>query len=184
MRFACQAYKRQFYLYEKIKIMLRNKTISLKLSQVIFLLITLVLFASCTVSESLQLKGYDNFKVTNIMSEPQINADITLYNPNKIGATIREMNIALSVDNKEIGVLGFDDKVRIKKRSDFVLPIEFNTSLNQLGGVLSFGLTSFISDKEIPVGLTGSITVQKFIFFRKTFEFNYVDALDVKKIKG
>ncbi len=156
----------------------------MKLSNKLPLLITVFLLSSCTVTESLQFKGYDNFKVSDIMSKPKINADITLYNPNKIGATIREMEIALSVDNKEIGVVGFSDKVRIKKKSDFVLPIEFNTSLNQLGGVLSFGLTSFISDKEIPVGLTGSITVQKFIFFRKTFEFNYVDALDVKKIKG
>ena len=156
----------------------------MKLSNKLPLFITVLLLSSCTVTESLQFKGYDNFKVSDIMSEPKINADITLHNPNKIGATIREMNIALSVDNKEIGVVGFSDKVRIKKKSDFVLPIEFNTSLNQLGGVLSFGLTSFISDKEIPVGLAGSITVQKFIFFRKTFEFNYVDELDVKKIKG
>jgi len=156
----------------------------MKLSNILPMLITVFLLSSCTLTESLQFKGYDNFKVSDIMSEPKINADITLHNPNKIGATIREMEIALSVDNKEIGIVGFSDKVRIKKKSDFVLPIEFNTSLNQLGGVLSFGLTSFISDKEIPVGLTGSITVQKFIFFRKTFEFNYVDALDVKKIKG
>ena len=156
----------------------------MKFQSILVLFFLATIMTSCTVSESLQLKGYDNFKVSNIMSDPKINADITLHNPNKIGATIREMEIALSVDNKEIGIIGFSDKVRIKKRSDFVLPIEFNTSLNQLGGVLSFGLTSFISDKEIPVGLTGSITVQKFIFFRKTFEFNYVDELDVKKIKG
>lgn len=143
-----------------------------------------ILLTSCSVSEPLQLKGYDNFVVSNIMSDPQINADLTLHNPNKIGATIREMEINLSVDKQELGTIVFEDKVRIKKQADFVLPIQLNTTFKQLGGVLSFGLTSFISDTDIPVGLAGSITVQKFIFFRKTFEFNYTDKLDVKKIKG
>lgn len=145
--------------------------------------ILIITFPSCTVSQPLQFKGYENFELSNVTSEPKINADIKLFNPNPVGAIIREMNITLSVDNKTMGVVGFDNKVRIKKRSDFTLPIEFSTSLDQLGGVLSFGLQSFLSDEKIPVGIAGTLTIQKFIFFRKTFAFNYLDELDVKKIK-
>ncbi len=157
---------------------------SMKFKYSIFICFIMLICSSCTVTNALQFKGYDNFVVSDIATKPRINADITLHNPNKVGATIREMNIALAVDNKEIGLIGFDDKVHIKRNADFVLPIEFTSSLDQLGGVLSFGLKSFISDEKIPVGLSGTITVQKFIFFRKTFSFDYTDALDIKKIKA
>ncbi|MFI5170735.1 MAG: LEA type 2 family protein [Chitinophagales bacterium] len=156
--------------------------LSLRNASILF--IVAIIFSSCTVSQPLQFKGYENFEVTNITSDPKINADIKLHNPNPVGATIREMNITLSIDDKTMGMLGFDDKVRIKKKADFTLPVEFSTSLDQLGGVLSFGLKSFLSDEKIPVGITGTLTVQKFIFFRKTFAFDYTDEIDLKKVSG
>ncbi len=144
---------------------------------------TLLVLASCSTSEQIRYNGYENFKVSDIATEPKVNVDVKLHNPNPIGITLKDMSLTVDVDNKPLGTVGLSDKVRVKRKSDFVLPVEFNTTLPQLGGILSSGLTSFISDKELPIGISGRFTIQKFIIFRKTFEFNYTDSLNVKSIK-
>jgi len=138
--------------------------------------------ASCTVSQNMQYKGVDNFSIADLGNNPKVNVDINLHNPNKTGATIRTMEFTVLIDNQAIGTAGIEDKIRIKRNADFSIPIEVNTSLDKMGGLLSAGLKSFMGDSSVPVGLTGTFTVQKFIFFRKTFAFEYIDELNVAKI--
>lgn len=138
--------------------------------------------ASCTVSQNMQYKGVDNFSIADLANNPKVNVDVNLHNPNRIGATIRTMEFTVLVDNKPIGTAGIDDKVRIKRNADFTIPIEVNTSLDKMGGLLSAGFKSFLGDNSVPVGLTGTFTVQKFIFFRKTFAFEFNEELNVSKI--
>lgn len=153
-------------------------------SRMIMLLLgCFVLLSACTTPQDLQYTGYENFKVSNVATEPKINVDLKMHYPGPIGATIKDMSLSVSVNDKPIGTVGLADKVHVKRKSDFILPIECNTSLQQLGGVLSSGLSSYFSDKEIPLGLSGEFTIQKFIFFRRTFAFSYSDKLDVKQIK-
>lgn len=108
--------------------------------------------------------------------------DMHLYNPNPIGGTIRNMEIQVIVDNKLLGTAQLDEKVRVKKQSEFTMPVSFTTDIGSLGGILSSGLKAFIGDDSMPVGLTGSITVQKFLIFRKTFSFDYADGLKAREI--
>ncbi|MEZ5014122.1 MAG: LEA type 2 family protein, partial [Chitinophagales bacterium] len=138
----------------------------------------------CTVSQNMQYKGYSNFKVDHVVDDPEIRAEIQLHNPNPIGATIRNMEMHLNVDGKELGHAGIDQKVRVKRRSDFTLPVTMGTTLPQLGAILGGGLTAFITDNEIPLELSGTFTVQKFIFFRKTFAFTYADVLRVDALNN
>jgi hypothetical protein len=141
-----------------------------------------VLFASCASTQELQYKGFDNFTVTNVLKEPKVELDLNLYNPNPIGGTIRNMEINIAVDNNELGKVSLDDKVRIKKQSAFTLPISFTTSTSEMGGILSAGLKSFLGQDQMPMGISGEITIQKFLIFRKTFTFEYKDGIDVHDI--
>jgi hypothetical protein len=92
------------------------------------------------------------------------------------------MEFTVLVNNKAIGSAGINDKVKVKGNKDFTVPIEVNTSLDKLGGILSAGFTSFIGNSDVPVGLTGTFTVQKFYFFRKTFSFEFNDKLNVSNL--
>lgn len=141
-----------------------------------------ILLASCASTQELQYKGVDNFTITNVLKEPKVELDLNLHNPNPIGGTIRNMEINIAVDNKELGKVSLDDKVRIKKQSDFTMPISFTTSVSEMGGILSAGLKSFVGQNEMPLGISGEITVQKFLIFRKTFSFDYKDGIDVHDI--
>lgn len=140
------------------------------------------LLSACTVSQNMQYTGVNNFSVSDLGSNPKVNVDINLHNPNKIGATIKEMEFTVSVDKQAIGTAGISNKVHVKRSADFIVPVEINTSLDKMGGILSAGLKSFLGNSDVPIGIEGTFTIQKFIFFRKTFQFNYQDDLDVNKI--
>ncbi len=143
-----------------------------------------LLFTSCVSSKDMQYQGFTNFKVNNVTSEPKVNVDIKLYNPNFFGAKLKAMEFNVLVDEKVIGSAGIPDPVRIKRKSEFILPIECATSLDKMGGLLALGLQSYFSNSEVPVGIEGTMTIQKFIFFRRTFAFKYDDEIDIKKIMG
>lgn len=141
-----------------------------------------LLCASCASTQELQYKGFDDFTVTNILKEPKVQMDLNLYNPNPIGGTIRNMEINIAVDQKTLGSVSLDDKVRIKKQAAFTMPISFTTSVSEMGGILSAGLKSFVGQDEMPLGISGEITIQKFLVFRKTFSFEYKDGIDIHDI--
>jgi len=140
--------------------------------------------SSCVSSKNMQYQGFTNFKVNNVANEPTVNVDIKLYNPNFFGGKLKAMEFNVLVDDKIIGSAGIPDPIRIKRKSEFILPVECTTSLDKMGGLLALGLQSYFSSSEVPVGIEGTMTVQKFIFFRRTFAFKYDDKIDIKKIMG
>ena len=147
-------------------------------------LIPLCLLTACSTTQSLQYKGYDNFTVSGIPASPKIDVNLQLFNPNKLGVTLRNCDLTLQVNAKQLGQLSIPDKVKIKRESDFSLPVEFSTTLPQMGSILSGGLKSFLGHEDIPMDVQGAFTLQKFIFFRKTFQFTYSDTLNIKSLKG
>ncbi len=140
-----------------------------------------VLFSACATQE-MSYKGIDNFTVSNVFKEPRVDMDMHLHNPNPIGGTIRNMELQVMVDNKVLGTAQIEDKVRIKRHADFTMPVTFTTDIGSLGGIMASGLKAYVGDDKLNVGLTGSITVQKFVVFRKTFSFDYSDGLRAKEI--
>ncbi len=64
-------------------------------------------------------------------------------------------------------------------QGDFTLPLTTNTSYQELIKFLPRGIASFNSGKQIPVKLTGSVTVKKFIF-KRTLPFEFHDSINTK----
>lgn len=149
----------------------------------LFIGVTLA-FTSCATSKEMEYKGFENFAVSGITSQPKMNVDVTLYNPNKIGATLKSMEFTVLVNDKPMGSGGIVEPVKVKKQTEFILPVECTTSLDKMGGLLAAGLKSYLGEEKVPVGLEGAITIQKFYFFRKTYNFKFTDELDIKKILG
>lgn len=143
--------------------------------------IVAIALSSCATQE-VAYKNIDNFTVSNVFDTPQVTMDMHLHNPNPIGGTLRNMELTVMLNNKPLGSVQIDDKVRIKRQSDFTVPVTFTTSIGQMGGILSSGISAYFGNDSMPVGLTGSITVQKFLIFRKTFAFDYSDGIKPKEI--
>lgn len=141
-----------------------------------------LLAGGCASTKSFEYKGVNNFAIADVFDEPKVAMDLNLHNPNPFGVTIRNFDLGIDVSGKPLGIMSIEDKVRIKRRSDFVMPVQFSTDIGSLGGILASGLTAFAGDDAMPVGLHGTITLQKFIFFRRTYAFDYQDDLRAKDI--
>lgn len=153
-----------------------------------YLFSILIIFAagilsSCAPSQPLTYNGVENFKISDIKSEPKINVDLKLHNPNPIGFKLKKINLALTVDNRNIGNLDLDKQIRLRGNQDFTLPLTFTTSVSELSQVIKPGIADVFSGKSIPFDFQGQITVQKFIFFRRTFQFDFNDDVNLNKIK-
>lgn len=155
------------------------KQIPIKIAGFLFFISVLT---SCKISDELEYKGFNNFKFTGDVNNPSLGVDVTLYNPNPIGIKLKEMDLTVHINNSEIGNIGIEDPVKLKSRQNFTLPIMMETSLEKLKPLTQPGLQSLLFDKPLAVEITGNITLRKFIF-KKTYDFNYKDEIDVSDIK-
>ena len=151
----------------------------------IFLLsvVFLIAFSSCSVQQELQYKGYDHFSVTADKNDPKVNINLRLFNPNPVGVKLKEMNLVITVNDTLLGTAELDHPVRIKRKQEFTVPVTFMTSMDQLNSLMQPGLEALLFNRPLSVEITGNMTFRKFIFFKKTLEFNYADELNIGDIK-
>ncbi len=141
------------------------------------------MLTSCTTTKPLEYSGYETLRISNVSTDPTVNVDVKLYNPNPVGVKIKNVNIMLEVDHKNIGNIELDKSIKIKSKQEFTLPFTFSSTLSQLGTLASPALKNFLTGGEVPLNLAGTFTLQKFIFFRKIYDFEYNDNLRMKDIQ-
>jgi len=146
------------------------------------LLCTIIFLSSCSISDELRYKGYDNFHVNGSLQQPEVGVDVTLYNPNPIGVKIKNMDLVIRVNDTAIGTVCLEKPVKLKAHQEFTLPIMMQTSLAQIGTLTAPGLQSLFFDKPLALEISGNITLRKFIF-KRSFDFNYEDKLRLGDIK-
>ncbi|MBC8173351.1 MAG: LEA type 2 family protein [Chitinophagales bacterium] len=147
-----------------------------------FYAFTMTFLVSCSSIIPLEYRGFQQIKVSESQAEPVINIDMHLHNPNPVGVKIKEMQMHIKVQNQEVGMAGIEDALRIKRRSDFTLPITVQTTYAQLGDVLKNAAGTFLSGKEIPVEVNGTITIKKFIFFKRTYDFIFTENVNASEL--
>lgn len=136
-----------------------------------FLLSISLLFGSCASISKMQLKSLSDVKVSGISEKkPEIKFNLKLYNPAPVGVKVKSMDITLSINGTNITTLSTTDKVKIKKKSEFVLPLSVAPAWNDVADLLKAGVLILITQK-FNVGLSGTVVVKKFIF-KKTLSFN------------
>jgi LEA14-like dessication related protein len=141
-----------------------------------------VLSSSCSSLKPIQYNGYKNFTIKDVANEPEMQIDIKLHNPNPVGATLRKMELYITIYADTIGRAGIGEKVRMKKKSDFTLPVVFASSYEQLSMLAKPGLDAALNNKEIPFHVNGQVTISKFWIFRKTFTISYADAVKLQEL--
>ncbi|MEP7127823.1 MAG: LEA type 2 family protein [Chitinophagales bacterium] len=137
---------------------------------------------SCSTLKPLEYRSLDNFNVSNLGTAPELTFDLSLYNPNTVGAKLKEFSVGFEMNGVKLADAQLADVSHAGAQSEFTIPMKINTSIVQLAQFLPAGITMFTSGATIPIHLNGSITVKKFIF-HKTFPFDVRESLDTKKIK-
>lgn len=148
-----------------------------------FLLAALIFaFTGCSSLKPLEYRSLENFGVSQSGGNPQLSFDLKLFNPNVVGAKLKDFNVSFDINGTKLADVHLDEVTHAGAQSEFTIPMNVSTSLSQLAQFLPSGLDLFNSGKSIPVTINGSVTVKKFIF-HKTFPFNVHEAIDTKKIR-
>jgi LEA14-like dessication related protein len=145
--------------------------------------LSLLMLTSCTTTKPLEYGGYENLRISNVSTDPTVNVDVKLYNPNPVGLNIKAVSMMLEVDDKNIGNIDLDQSVKIKSKQEFTLPFTFSSTLPQVATLSTPALKNFFTGGEVPLKLSGTFTLQKFFLFKRTYDFEYKDNLRMKEIR-
>lgn len=148
-----------------------------------FILLVLVFMSvSCSSLKPLEYRSLNNFSIADVSSAPQLTFDLSLYNPNTLGAKLKDFKVEVEINGIKLAQGQLADVSHAGALSEFTVPLRITTSVEQLSQFLPAGINLFTAGAGIPVHLNGNVTVKKFIFHR-TLPFDVQETLDLKKIK-
>ena len=137
---------------------------------------------SCSSLKPIEFRSVENFSVSAVSSVPEVGFDMKFYNPNPVGAKLKDFNVTFGLNDIEIGNVHLTEVSHAGAKSEFSIPVSVNISITQFAQFLPTGFQLFTEGKTIPFSLNGTVTVKKFIF-HKTFPFNVKEAINTKQIK-
>ena len=137
---------------------------------------------SCSPIRPIEFRSIDNFKVSQFSILPEVRADVKLFNPNSVGAKIKELKFTVNMGEVEVAKIALDETERAKAHGEFTLPMTGQLSLKDLSKLVPVGLGIIKNKAEIPVILKFDFTVKKFIF-KKHFHFEVNEKINPSKIK-
>jgi LEA14-like dessication related protein len=132
-------------------------------------LVSLIVLAGCTKIKEPQFRGIDNFRLKNFgLQEAVIAFNVTYYNPNNFGVTVKEAGADVYLDTIYLGKFVQDSTIAVKKNADFSIPLSGSVSFQT---VLNLNFQE-LSQREVLLKANGSVKVGKAgIFITKPFSY-------------
>lgn len=129
-------------------------------------IIFLLLFSSCKI-ENVQYRRYENLKADPLSAIPSLNLDVIFYNPNSIGCRVSALQCFVITGQDTFASAYSASTIRLKAFNEFKVPL---SSFISQAAILKLAAGSLLSGEDIPLDLSGDLTIQKFIF-KKKFHF-------------
>ena len=147
------------------------------------LLAFLAFLASCgnmkDVSQP-EFRDISNVKVVNVgLLQTTTGADLVYYNPNDFSIQLSDARGDVYIDNSYLGRFELDQKVQVKKRSEFILPVLFK--LDNVGAIKN--QRDIYKKKQALVRIEGYALVKK-AGFSKEIPIRYERMEDVDRLRG
>ena len=130
----------------------------------------LLLLAGCAKIKEPEFRRVDNFHLKNFgLQNAVIAFDVTYFNPNNFGVTVKEAEADVYLDTIYLGKFIQDSSIVVKKNGDFSIPLSGSVMLRT---VLNLNLQE-LSQREVALNANGSVKVGKAgIFVTKPFTYN------------
>jgi hypothetical protein len=145
------------------------------------LLLLLVVLQACAPLKPVEFRSVTDLKVKDAFTSPTVTANLNFFNPNSVGCTVKKLEAEVLLSNSELTQLSFA-RQRIPSGKEFILPLSASVSYSQLLKLIPVGVASFRSGRDLPVDITGSVTLKKFVF-SKTFPLEVHEKLNLKDIQ-
>ena len=145
------------------------------------ILVLIIVLTSCAPLKPIEFRSISDFKVKNLTTAPELSVNLNLYNPNSVGGKMKEFDLDFFLSETQIATIQLKN-VRVGSQREFTLPLSTVATYDQIIKFLPSGISSFLNGKDIPVNLTGRVTMKKFLF-KKTFPFQFHDSINTNDIK-
>lgn len=131
--------------------------------------LAMIILASCTSVKDPEFRRVENFKVKDFgLQEVTVGFQVTYFNPNKFGVTVKEAVADIYMDSVYVGKFAQDSLVEVGGNSNFSIPLSGKLTL---GTALKMDLQN-IGSRKIYLKADGSVKVGKAgIFVTKPFDY-------------
>ncbi len=130
------------------------------------LTIALIMLSSCSGSNNVQEPEYRDIRNVRLINlgplQSTAGVDLVYYNPNDFGIQLATARGDIYIDNNYFGRFELNNKVQVRKRSEFILPA--TVKVDMIGAVKN--QRDLYKKKEALVRIEGTATVKKAGFSR------------------
>lgn len=149
----------------------------MKINSSFILLLSMCAFSSCKIQD-LEYKRIENLKFSLNNSAPEVKFDIICFNPNTVGCRVKDMSCHVINNNDTIAYAFSNNRLRINPNIEVKIPV---TSYVSPTSILKLGSKSLFGGTDIPIQLSGVITIEKFIF-KKKYRYNVNEKINSRQL--
>jgi LEA14-like dessication related protein len=146
------------------------------------LLLGVIVLSSCKAYKDVQepeFRAVQNIRLVDVgLLQSKAGADLIYYNPNNFNVTLSSARGDLYVDGKYLGRFELEDKVSIRKRSEFVIP-----AILKLDNIGAIGQHEIFKKKEVMIRIDGFARLSK-TGFSKEIPIRYEKMESVDKLRS
>lgn len=121
-------------------------------------LLLVAILPSCNNLKEPEYRGIKNFRIENWgQNESTAKMDVIYYNPNATGFTIKNTDLDIYINDKQVGHTHQDSAIRVMKESEFIVPVSAKLHVNSL---LDNALTALLN-QSVNIKINGYIVGSK-----------------------
>ena len=120
-------------------------------------LLIIVLLSSCQKPEEApEFKRIGKVKVNEVIDgQALVNAEAIFYNPNPVNMKLKKINVEVFVQEKKVGTINQDFRLKIPAESDFSVPLDVALDVKEIGSLGD--IFSIMMGAKIPIRFSGHI---------------------------
>ena len=139
--------------------------------------------SSCFTIKPVEFLNAGNLKSSRNDTDFVMTFDLAMHNPNNWSLRLSKLETEVSIDNHFLGKASLSNVTRLKRNSDFSIPLNANASLNNLINLSALGLNLFFGNQTAVATIKGNLVLKKFIF-RKKMQFEYKEKIDSRILQS
>ncbi|WP_276132885.1 LEA type 2 family protein [Polluticoccus soli] len=129
--------------------------------------------------KALTYQDVKNFRLFTLSLTPDVGMDIQFYNPNNFGLKLKDADINVFINEREIGKTTITNSFDVPANDTFLLPVRLRANL----GNIFANAYSILSNKEVDVRLAGYVKAGKGIYLNVPINYRGRQRLNVLGMK-
>lgn len=147
------------------------------------LALSLIILSSCSSVKDVREPEYRDIRDIRLVKAGLLKStagmDLVYFNPNDFGLTLTDARGSIYIDGQYLGRFRLDEKVSVKKRSEFVVPAL--VEIDMIGAVKNH--RDIFEKKEARIKINGTARVSK-VGFSKEVPITYESVENIERFRA